>query len=223
MSHELIEKTVVIADDHAIVRNGLLDLICKIPDVTVIGQANNGVEAISLGKSLRPDLMTLDAGMPLSNGMEVYGEVRLWSPGTKIVVVTGFTAIGGLADWVAAGVDGLFLKTSEPEELRAGLMLILSGAKYIQKDITESLRDKPARNQLTQRERQILHLVVNGYSNAEIGDRLSISPKTVDNHRSRLMAKLGVHSIAQLVAHALKEGLLENALQSSNVTNDGGL
>lgn len=223
MSNGESNKSIVIADDHAIVRNGLVEVFQKIPNVSIVGQASNGVEAISLGKSLQPDLLTLDAGMPLSNGMEVYGEVRLWSPKTKIAVITGFTAIGGLTNWLAAGVDGLFLKTCTPEELRTGLTFILNGSEYVQEDITDSLRNQPQGDDLTQRERQILHLVANGYSNAEIGDRLSISAKTVDNHRSRLMAKLGVHSIAQLVAHALKEGLLENALQSANATNDSAM
>ena len=223
MSNGESNKSIVIADDHAIVRNGLVEVIQKIPNVSIVGQASNGVEAISLGKSLQPALLTLDAAMPLSNGMEVYGEVRLWSPKTKIAVITGFTAIGGLTNWLAAGVDGLFLKTCTPEELRTGLTFILNGSEYVQEDITDSLRNQPQGDDLTQRERQILHLVANGYSNAEIGDRLSISAKTVDNHRSRLMAKLGVHSIAQLVAHALKEGLLENALQSANATNDSAM
>ncbi|MEP3275590.1 MAG: response regulator transcription factor [Stappiaceae bacterium] len=207
-------KTVVIADDHALVRNGLRDILESLDEVEVVGEAENGIEAISLGKHFRPSLMTLDAGMPLCKGMEVYGEIRRWSPDTKIAVVTGFTAVGSLADWIAAGVDGLFLKSCAPEEMKTGFDLILRGGGYVEKQILSLLEETPEDEALTPRERQILHLVAEGNSNAEIAERLSISPKTVDNHRTRLMSKLNVHSVAQLLAHALKEGLLDSASQS---------
>ncbi|MEM8838994.1 MAG: response regulator transcription factor [Pseudomonadota bacterium] len=207
-------KTIVIADDHALVRNGIKDVFATIEDTQVVGEAENGLEAIALGKSLRPTLMTLDAGMPLCKGMEVYGEVRRWSPETRIAVVTGFTAVGSLADWVSAGVDGLFLKSCTPEEMRKGFDLILKGGGYVEKQVLTILKEAPEEEGLTPRERQILHLVAEGCSNAEIADRLSISPKTVDNHRTRLMAKLGVRSVAQLLAYALKEGLLDSASQN---------
>lgn len=214
MSAAKFNKTVIIADDHAIVRNGLKAVLSAISNTEIVGEAENGVEAIALCKTLIPDMMTLDASMPFSNGMEVYGEVRRWSSSTKIAVVTGFTAVGTLADWAAAEVDGLFLKSCDPEEMQQGFELILSGGKYIQEEIADKLKDKSPETELTQRERQILHLIAGGYSNNEIGGRLSISPKTVDNHRTRIMAKLNVNSVAQLVAHALKEGLLDNARQA---------
>jgi len=214
LSAAKFNKTVIIADDHAIVRNGLKAVLSAISNTEIVGEAENGVEAIALCKTLIPDMMTLDASMPFSNGMEVYGEVRRWSSSTKIAVVTGFTAVGTLADWAAAEVDGLFLKSCDPEEMQQGFELILSGGKYIQEEIADKLKDKSPETELTQRERQILHLIAGGYSNNEIGGRLSISPKTVDNHRTRIMAKLNVNSVAQLVAHALKEGLLDNARQA---------
>ena len=203
----------MIADDHALVRNALRDILTGLAGVDVVGEAENGLEAISITKAERPDLLTLDAGMPLSRGMEVYGEVRRWCPDTRIAVVTGFTGVGALADWVAGGVDGLFLKTCPPEEMREGFQIILNGGTHMSKAVLEILRDAPDGNTLTQRERQILHMIASGNSNAEIADRLSISAKTVDNHRTRLMAKLGVHSVAQLLAYALKEGLLDQSSQ----------
>ena len=164
-------------------------------------------------KELQPDMLTLDAGMPLARGMQVFGEVRRWCPDTRIAVITGFTSVGHLADWVAADVDGLFLKTCPPEEITRGLQIILEGGGYISKAILTILDDKSELEALTSRERQILHLIAEGCSNAEIAERLSISPKTVDNHRTRLMAKLNVHSVAQLLALALKEGLLDQSQQ----------
>ena len=164
-------------------------------------------------KTQKPTLLTLDSGMPLASGMEVYGEVRRWSPDSRIAVVTGFTAVGQLADWVAAGVDGLFLKTCPPEEIRDGFALLLNGGTYYSKAVMATLEGAPDRPKLSVRERQVLHMIAEGRTNAEIAEQLSISPKTVDNHRTRLMAKLDVHSVAHLIAYALKEGLLDQNAQ----------
>ena len=213
MSTSSVLRTVIIADDHALVRNGLRDVLETIEETEIVGEAENGLEAISLCKSLTPTLLTLDVGMPYARGMEVYGEVRRWSPETRIAVVTGFTSVGGLADWVAAGVDGVFLKTCSPDEMRHGFSILLNGGTFVSKDVLSALETRPETADVTARERQILHLVAEGCSNAEIADRLSISPKTVDNHRTRLMSKLEVHSVAELIAYALREGLLENSRQ----------
>lgn len=213
MSESLQPARVVVADDHALVRTGLKDILRSVEHVDIVGEAENGLEAITLARTLRPDLLLLDSGMPLARGMEAYGEVRRWSPETRIAVVTGFNAVGALADWVAAGVDGLFLKTSPPEEMIKGFGLILKGEGYVAKDVLSILERADATPELSPRERQILHLIAEGCSNAAIAERLSISPKTVDNHRTRLMSKLGAHSVAQLLSHALKEGLLDTSSQ----------
>lgn len=206
-------RSVVIADDHALVRNALRTILESIDGVQIVGEAENGLEAIALAKTAHPALLTLDMAMPLARGMEVFGEARRWSPDTKIAVVTGLTASGLMADWVSAGVDGLFLKTCPPAEMRHGFELLLNGGGYYSKAVLASLRGQPRTAELTQRERQILHLIAEGCSNDNIAERLSISPKTVDNHRTRLMAKLNVHSVAQLLAFALKEGLLDQSGQ----------
>ncbi len=118
-----------------------------------------------------------------------------------------------LADWVSAGVDGLFLKSCPPEEMARGFALILAGESYVAQEVLQLLEAAEGRADLSTRELQVLHLVADGCSNAAIAERLSISPKTVDNHRSRMMAKLQVHSTAQLLALALKDGLLEQNVQ----------
>lgn len=194
-------------------RAGLKEVIARIDGADVAGEATDGFEAIALGRQIRPDLMTLDAGMPRSRGMEVYGELRRWSPDTRIAVVTGFTSARTLSEWIDVGVDGLFLKSCEPDEMLRGFQTILSGKRFIAKEVSGILDGETEIQVLTTRERQVLHLIAQGCSNGAIAERLSISPKTVDNHRTRLMAKLGVHSVAELLAFALREGLLDQSTQ----------
>lgn len=210
-----LTRTAVIADDHAMVRQGLRDLLEGLPMLAVVGEAGNGIEATAAGEVHRPTLMTLDAGMPLSNGMGVFGEVRRWSPDTRILLVTGFTSAGLLADWIAAGIEGLLLKSSDPDTMRLGMQTVLDGGGFIDPVARAVIERDDARDALTLRERQVLHLITEGHGNGEIARRLLISPKTVENHRTRMMAKLDVHSVAQLVAYALREGLLDRAAQTS--------
>ncbi len=194
-------------------RDGLRAILESIGEVEIVGEAENGLEAISLAKEKKPALLTLDAAMPLARGMEVFVEVRRWSPETRIIVVTGFTAKGHLADWIAADVDGLFLKSCKPDEMRRGFELILNGGAYVSKSVLSILEQESKIPSLTSRERQVLHLIAEGLNNGEIAERLSVSAKTVDNHRTNMMSKLDVHSIAQLIAYALKEGILDQSQQ----------
>jgi DNA-binding NarL/FixJ family response regulator len=203
----------IIADDHEIVRRALAALLSEIGTVVVIAEADNGIETIALVKQHRPDLLLLDAGMPLARGVQVFSEVRRWSPETRVAVITGFTATGMLADWMDAGVDGLFLKSSPPKEICTGLRLILAGGKYVAKDVESRLAATTRREALTAREREVLSLVASGHQNVAIGERLCISPKTVEKHRASLMAKLGVNSVSALLVHALREGMLDDHSQ----------
>lgn len=111
---------VVIADDHAIVRQGTIDILVRIPNVEIAAEADNGLTAISLVKKIQPDLLVLDAAMPMARGIEVYSEVRRWSPHTSIMLLTGFTSLTLISDWLDAGVDGVLLKTCLPKERQCG-------------------------------------------------------------------------------------------------------
>lgn len=180
----------------------------QIPQTKVVGEANDGLEAIALCKMHQPDILTLDSDMPLARGMEVFVEVRRWSPTTRVCLVTGVTARGHLAEWIASGVDGIAFKSCPTEHIQACFLLVMKGMSGFTPAVLSVIDGLEERTEITQRERQILHLIADGNTSAEIAKRLSISPKTVDNHRTRLMAKLEVHSIAQLLSYALREGLL---------------
>ena len=157
--------------------------------------------------------MLLDVQMPMAGGVEVVLEARRWSPATKVVVLTGISAVGLIADLVESGVDGLFSKAESHEELYQKLPGILRGSRHIASRFTKLLEEQPKPSLLTARERQTLNLIVMGSSNQEIADRLGISIKTVEKHRTSLMQKLGVHSLPQLMARALRDGLIDSAIE----------
>ncbi|WP_299932388.1 response regulator transcription factor [uncultured Pelagimonas sp.] len=206
----------VVADDHAIVRSGLRGALetpgqIEASGVEVVGEAENGLEAIAMARQHKPDLLLLDVQMPLAGGVEVVVEVRRWSPDTKIVVLTGVTALGMIKALVDSGIDGLFSKGDDNQELYTRLPGILRGQRHIANRFVEALRDEPEAVQLTARERQMLNMILAGHANKEIAEILGISAKTVDKHRTSMMQKLKVHSVPQLMAYALREGLVDPA------------
>lgn len=206
-------RSVVIADDHAIVRQGIVQIFNMLDNVEIVAQAENGIIAIAAVKKHHPDLLVLDAAMPLARGIEVYAEVRRWSPETRVVLLTGFKSLNLLSDWLDAGVDGLMLKTCSPEEMKSGFSTVLDGGSFIASAVQEMLKQATGNNDLTPREREVLSMIASGRANSAIGNRLNISPKTVEKHRASLMAKLGVHSVAELMTYALREGLLDEHRQ----------
>lgn len=207
------ETKVVIADDHGVVRAGLKLMVERHARCQVIAEATNGLEAISAAKEHQPDLLILDVAMPFAKGIEVVTEVRRWSPQTKILVLTGFTSIGLLKQVIAANVEGVFLKSSSDQELLDAIPLIMAGGRYIAKAVETRIIERGGAATLTNREMQILSMIASGLGNADIAAALYISPKTVDNHRTNLMRKLGVHTVSQLMSYALREGLLDSYTQ----------
>lgn len=209
--------SVVVADDHEIVRDGICALLedASNPLTMVfvpIAVVGNGLEAIAAVKRDKPDLLFLDLSMPLAGGFEIIGDVRRWSPDTKIVVFTGVSSASLLAGTVEAGVDAIFAKSAPPKLVIEKLPLIAaskSGAKFIAPDLVEVIKRGQRLDELTQRERQTLNMIIAGKTTKEIAEQLFLSPKTVDKHRVALMKKLDVHSVAQLMARALKDGLID--------------
>jgi len=203
--------TAIIADDHSLVRNALRTVLDQIDGLSVVAEAANGLEAIAAAKAHKPSLLLLDHAMPYAHGVEVFAEVRRWSPETRIIVLTGLTAAGLLREFVDAGVDGLFLKRGDEQDLVRAIPDVLAGTRRIAPEIEQIIAMAGPAQSLTRREMQILDRIARGETNAEIAEVLNISPKTVDNHRTNIMRKLEVHSVAELLAYALREGLLEPA------------
>jgi len=206
--------TVVIADDHEIVRDAVHGYIQGASagagsGYELVATAGNGIETIAVIKAHKPDLLFLDISMPLASGAEIIHDIRRWSPDTRIIVFTGITSPGLLASVVESGVDGLFSKGAPVGDMFDKLRIILQGKRYIVPELLSLIQQGKQAGMLTDRERQTLNMIISGKSNKEIAQVMNISPKTVDKHRTSLMNKLEVHSLAQLMARALKDGLID--------------
>lgn len=214
MTSTQIKHSVVIADDHQIVRQGLRSALetpglVNAEGLTVVAEAENGFEALAEVKVHQPDLLLLDISMPLAGGAEIVLDVQRWSPATHIVILTGIHAPGLLTQLLEANVAGIFSKGADLNELYRNLPLILRGGHYIASSLEQMLATQQSIPSLTGREQQILNMIVAGKTNKEIAQQLVISPKTVDKHRTSLMDKLDVHSVAELLAYAFREGLID--------------
>jgi DNA-binding NarL/FixJ family response regulator len=211
---------IVIAEDHTIIREGLRSLLSSNPNFEIVGEAEDGREAIRCVEKLKPDLILTDLSMPRMNGMEAIKEIRRISPVTKILVLTVHKAEEYILATFRAGADGYLLKDSTHTELVMAVKKVLSGKRYISPEISEkviegylegkkTLKSRTSWETLTQREREILKLIAEGYKNKEIANDLCISVKTVEKHRANLMEKLDLHSIQALTAFAIEKGLVE--------------
>lgn len=203
--------SVVIADDHMLVRKSIRDLLEGHESFEVVGEAEDGVAAVVAIKSLKPDLLILDAAMPKATGVEVIEEVRRWSPSTRIAVVTGVGSLQMLQHIVDAGVEGLFLKSEDFASWVGDLLDICEGERRLSEKAIAQVSQRLNEDSLTPRERQVLFGIARGESNQGIADRLGISPNTIDKHRTSIMRKLEVHSATELVTRAFRDGLLDGS------------
>lgn len=208
---------VLLADDHTIVRQGLVGILKASEEVEVVGEAADGAEAVEKAVKLKPDVVVLDVSMPHLNGIEAARRIRDAVPAARVLVLTMHDDEEYVLKMVRAGASGYLLKDSAASDLLAGIRALKSGKVYFGPHASRALaeayqsdRPMPADpfERLTDREREIFQLVVEGKTNAQIADLLFISPKTVDNHRTRMMEKLGLHGTAELVRFAAKHKLL---------------
>jgi two-component system response regulator NreC len=210
---------IVIAEDHTILREGLRSLLSSSSDFEVVGEAEDGREAIRCVEKLKPDLILTDLSMPRMNGMEAIREIKKQSPKTKILVLTVHKTEEYILATLKAGADGYLLKDSTHTELMMAVKSVMSGRHYISPGVSEkviegyiegrkTLKPRTSWETLTQREREILKLIAEGYRNKEIADDLCISVKTVEKHRANLMEKLNLHNVQALTAFAIGKGLV---------------
>jgi DNA-binding NarL/FixJ family response regulator len=210
---------IVIAEDHRILREGLRSLLSSSPDFEVVGEAEDGREAIRCVEKLKPDLILTDLSMPRMNGMEAIREIKKQSPKTKILVLTVHKTEEYILATLKAGADGYLLKDSTQTELVMAVKNVISGKHYISPGISEKviegyiegkkiLKPRTSWETLTQREREILKMIAEGYRNKEIADDLCISVKTVEKHRANLMEKLNLHNVQALTTYAIEKGLV---------------
>jgi two-component system response regulator NreC len=208
---------VLLADDHAMLRAGLRALISAEPDLTVVGEAGDGEEAVRLTERLRPDVVVMDISMPVKDGLAATGEITQRIPETKVLVLTMHAEEQYLLRVLEAGGSGYVLKRSADRELMEAIRTVYRGEAFLYPSATRLLLqayqkgehpEPPAGGKLSEREGEVLRLTAEGYSNTEIGKQLYLSPKTVDTYRQRIMEKLGLHHRAELVRYALQTGLL---------------
>jgi len=209
---------VVIADDHAIVRTGLRALIKSEPAMELIGEAAGGYEAIELVERTMPDVLVLDLSMPDLDGIAVTKKIRARFPDLHILILTLHEDEALLKAALKAGAGGYILKRAAETELISAINIILRGDLYIDPSMIRTLLDEnatPPKAQsesteaLTPRETEVLKLIVQGYTNRQIGEELNISMRTAEGHRANLSEKLGLHNRVELVRYAREHGLIE--------------
>jgi len=207
---------IVIAEDHTILREGLRALLCADPDFDVVGEAEDGRDALRCVEKLCPDLVLMDLSMPRTNGLEAIKEIKKRNPDTKVIALTVHKEEEYILATLQGGADGYVLKDATHSELVMAVKNVLIGKPYLSPGISEegylegrkTVKTQSAWDTLTQREREILKLIAEGYKNREVADYLCISPKTVEKHRANLMIKLDLHSAAALTALAIQKGLV---------------
>lgn len=207
---------VFVTDDHSLVQDGLQLILNDLNNITVIGTANNGMECLEIIRGgLLPNVILMDIDMPKLGGIETTRFLKEEFPAIKIIGLSMHNERAVIQKFVDAGADGYILKNSTKEELKKGIESVFSGNKYFSTDVTLTLLGQKEKlntlgnsdDNLTERETEILVLIAEGFSNKEIGEKLFISHRTVDTHRTNLMRKLEVNNIAGLIKYALVNGL----------------
>ncbi len=212
---------ILLVEDHTIVRKGIRSLLDSEADIEVIGEAENGREAVEKAKKLQPDVVLMDHTMPDLNGLEATRQIKKTFPEIRILILTMHTNEEYILQFLLAGASGYLVKQTAPTELVSAVQAVFGGDFYLTPSISKAVIEeflrmskttdtvKDSYDQLTSREREVLQLIAEGYSNKEIAARLQISLKTVGVHRLNLMNKLNIHNVIDLVKYALRKGIVE--------------
>lgn len=216
--------TVLLADDHEIVRSGLRALIDAMPDAQVVAEAGNGTDAVALARKLQPDLALLDIAMPQLNGIEATMRIRAECPKTRVVILSMHTSAPYVTAAVRAGALGYVIKDAAVSELGQALRAAAQGRSWISQSVSGHLLQElrspggaggiggAALQALSSRQREVLQLIAEGHSTKAIAELLHISPKTVESHRAELMRRLNIRDVAGLTRLALREGLVSGGV-----------
>ena len=209
---------VFLVDDHAIVRDGLRLILESQGDITVVGEASNGRQAVNEVKKICPDIVLMDIAMPELNGIDATMQITEICPSTHVVILSVLDTSEYIFEAFKAGAKGYILKESAGEEVVKAIRWVISGHHYLSQEIsgtvvTDYIKQRGSSEQksqlktLSKREREILQLIVEGRSNAEVAHTLFISPKTVETYKSRIMQKLDIKDLPTLVRFAIKNGI----------------
>jgi len=210
---------VLIVDDHAIVRDGICSLLALAGDMEVVGEAANGMEGLENVGKLQPDVVLMDIAMPIMGGLEAIRRIHKEFSEIKILVLTQYDDRDHVFPAIQAGANGFVSKTAASSELTSGIRAVFAGESYLSPSIAKLFVEDYQRvaltedkidpyEQLTDRERDMLKLVVEGYKTRQIAEMLTITPKTVEGHKTSLMRKLGIHNKLDLVKYALRRGII---------------
>ena len=208
----------VLVDDHNLVRQGIRSLLEKAGDLEIVGEADNGHDAIELVDQLMPDVLLMDISMPRMNGLEALTRLKAQRPATRVIILSMHSDKTVVLNVLRNGARGYLLKQSAVDELLLAIRYVCEGGTYVSPAISETLLpdllassandNAAALAALTLREREVLQLIAEGKTSREIGEFLTITVKTVEKHRSNLMAKLSVHDVASLTRLAVKYGVV---------------
>ncbi|HZN25406.1 MAG TPA: response regulator transcription factor [Burkholderiales bacterium] len=207
--------TVFIVDDHGVLADGLRHLLASQPEMTVVGLAENGRDAVRSVVETCPDVVLMDHGMPLLNGTEATRLIRERCPGTRVIMLSMYSDAVHVYRALQAGATGYIVKKSVAKEVVEAIWAVHRGGRYMSRQLADSVIDHVVHrstpddplDRLSSRERQVLQLLAEGHSVAEIAATLSLSPKTVETYRARMMEKLGIYELAGLVRFAIQQGV----------------
>lgn len=211
--------TVLVAEDHTIVRKGICSLLTGKPDIEVIGEAEDGREAVEKVKALLPDVVLMDITMPHLNGLEATRQIKKLFPHVKILALTMYTNEEYIEQVLQAGASGYVVKQAAPAELISAIQAVYRGDSFLSPSVSKTLIEEYLKHanqgapsghlaELTDREREVLQMIAEGSSSREIADKLQVSVKTVGVHRTNLMEKLEIHNVSDLVKYALRKGII---------------
>jgi len=209
---------VLVVDDHTIVRDGICALLAIAGDIEVVGEAANGSEALEMARELKPDVVLMDIAMPIMGGLEATRRLCRELPRTRVLVLTQYDDKEYVFPVIEAGASGFISKVAASSELASGIRSIYDGDSFLSPSVARLLVEdyrygggragRDPYEQLTDRERDVLKLVAEGYTTSQIANMLVISPKTAEGHRTNLMAKLGIHNSTELVKYAIRKGII---------------